>query len=91
KPVKKQYNLYEHLAIQELAEYNIEGKGLTVRVFTVQAQLPKDKPYIDFTEKNFLRTEITQAPLAVSLDKLRLRPGEKARLIIIERTQKEAQ
>ena len=89
-PAKKQYNLYEGLKIVEKGKYVILGEGLQVRVIDITvSDMPKDSKYIEIAEKDFLRVEITQTPLALSLDKLRLYKGDTARLLVIERSKEE--
>ncbi|MEM3580393.1 MAG: type-F conjugative transfer system secretin TraK [Candidatus Bathyarchaeia archaeon] len=78
---EKEYRLYQDLEIREKGSYRIEGEGLTVRVFHVVA-----KKAVEIREKDFLRKEITQNPLAISLDRLRLNQGDRAVLLIIEKT-----
>lgn len=81
-PVDKEYRLYQDIEIKEKGNYVIEGEGFTVRVFHVIGK----KQGIEIKEKDFLRKEITQNPLAISLDKLKLNQGDKAVLLIIEKT-----
>ena len=40
---------------------------------------------MELSEKDFLKTEITTDPVAIAIDKLRLTPGEIARVLIVER------
>lgn len=80
--VFKEYNLYQDIDIRELGQYIFEGEGFTVRVLNVTSK----KQGVEIKEKDFLRKEITQNPLAISLDRLKLNQGEKAILLIIERT-----
>lgn len=81
-PVDKEYKLYQDIEIKERGSYVIEGEGFTVRVFHVTGK----KQGIEIKEKDFLRKEITQNPLAISLDKLKLNQGDRAVLLIIEKT-----
>lgn len=81
-PVDKEYRLYQDIEIKEKGSYVIEGEGFTVRVFHVTGK----KQGIEIKEKDFLRKEITQNPLAISLDKLKLNQGDRAVLLIIEKT-----
>jgi hypothetical protein len=75
----KEYNLYQDIKIREVALYTLEGVGMNVRVFHVIASKA-----VEIKEKDFLRKEITESPLAISLDRLKLNPGERATLLIIE-------
>ncbi len=61
----------------------IEGEGFQVKEYRgIIAQGEKDK--IEFSEKDFLRSEISVNPIAVSLDKLILKKGEILRAFIVE-------
>ena len=79
--VKKRYDIYSDIVLTEEARYVIEGEGITVRVFQILS-----KKELEIREKDFLKKEITLSPLAISINKLKLGAGEKAILIILERT-----
>lgn len=81
-PVEKEYRIFQDVEVREKGSYVIEGEGLTVRVFHITGK----KQGIDIREKDFLRKEIIQNPLAISLDKLKLNQGDRAILLIIEKT-----
>lgn len=81
--VNKEYRLFQDVEIREEGHYVIEGEGLTVRLFRVTG---KKQGGVEIKEKDFLKKEITQNPLAISLDRLKLNQGEKAILLIIEKT-----
>lgn len=85
--VKKEYKIIPNLSITEQAQYLIEGEGLMVRVFKVTNTVSDSLkiPYVDVTEKDFLKKEISRNVVAVSLDKLRLYRGDSARLVIVEK------
>lgn len=75
------YPLYQDIDIVERGVYNIEGEGIAIRFFNVIGK----KSGVEIREKDFLRKEITQNPLAISLDKLKLNLNEKAILLIVEK------
>ncbi len=75
------YSLYRDIDITEKGIYVIEGEGIVIRFFYVTGK----KSEIEIREKDFLRKEITQNPLAISLDKLKLNLNERAVLLIVER------
>lgn len=81
-PKSIEYRIYPDIEIKEVANYVIEGEGLTVRVF----QITGKKPGVEIKERDFLRVEIAQNPVALSLDRLKLGQGERAVLLIIEKT-----
>lgn len=80
--VEKEYKIYQDVEVREKGNYVIEGEGFTIRVFYVISK----KQGIEIKEKDFLKKEITQNPLAISLDKLKLNQGDRAVLLIIEKT-----
>jgi len=61
----------------------VEGEGFQVKEYRgVIGQGSKDK--IEFGEKDFLRSEISANPIAVSLDRLVLKKGEILRVFVVE-------
>jgi len=61
----------------------VEGEGFQVKEYRgVIGQGSKDK--IEFSEKDFLRSEISANPIAVSLDRLVLKKGEILRVFVVE-------
>jgi conjugal transfer pilus assembly protein TraK len=61
----------------------IEGEGFQVKEYRgVLASDARDK--IEFSEKDFLRSEISVNPIAVSLDRLILKKGEILRVFVVE-------
>ncbi len=77
---KENINLYNNLDISMKGYFDIEGEGLRVKIYKVTA-----KETVSIKESDFLRTEISVSPVAVSLDTLKLAKGESATLIIVER------
>lgn len=61
----------------------MEGLPFEKKV-TVKNDSPHDSLHI--MEKDFLRTEITERPVAISIDKLNLKKGDSGRLFIVEQT-----
>ena len=74
------FNLYTGLRLTLVRTVRVEGEGLRVKEFTAQAAQT-----MELSEKDFLKTEITTDPVAIAIDKLRLSPGETARVLIVER------
>ena len=74
------FNLYKGLKLTLVKTVRVEGEGLRVKEFTAQAA-----QNTELSEKDFLKTEITTDPVAIAIDKLRLSPGETARVLIVER------
>ncbi len=74
------FNLYKGLKLTLIKTVRVEGEGLQVKEFTAQAA-----QNMELSEKDFLKTEITTDPVTIAIDKLRLTPGETARVLIVER------
>ena len=60
---------------------DIEGEGL--RIKELEATLKGTIPF-KMNEKMFLRSEVAENPIAISLEQHVLRPGESARVFIVE-------
>ncbi len=78
------FDLYKGLKLTLVRTVRVEGEGLRVKEFTAQ-----DAKNMELSEKDFLKTEITFSPVAIAIDKLRLSPGETARVLIVERVMAE--
>lgn len=89
KKVDVKHNLFTDLEIEEKAHYEFEGENVRVKYFVLT--YIGDKPYVDLNERMFLRKEITVSPYAISIEKLRLKKGEKTGMIVIERKREIAQ
>lgn len=83
--VSKEYNIYPALRIKETANYVFSAEGLVARVFVVSLKEEAKAEQVDLKEKDFLKKEITVSPVSVAIDRLRLRKGEKAIVLIIEK------
>lgn len=82
KLLDRDVNVYNELSIKEKAIYDLDFEGLRIRYFEITSKSNKD---LRLTERQFLHSKITVNPIALSLEKLTLKPGEKTFLIIIER------
>lgn len=82
KLLDRDVNVYNELSIKEKAIYDLDFEGLRIRYFEITSKSNKD---LRLTERQFLHSKITINPIALSLEKLTLKPGEKTFLIIIER------
>lgn len=67
----------------------IDGEGIEAKEYRAVI-VAGGKEKIEFSEKDFLRNEISPRPLAISLDRLVLKKGETLRIFVIERAQEEA-
>jgi len=67
----------------------VDGEGLQVKEYRAAlADANKDK--IEISEKDFLRNEISTRPIAISLDRLILKKGERLRVFVGELHQEES-
>jgi len=64
----------------------IEGEGLQLKEYRVGMREESALDSLQLMEKDFLRTELTERPVAISLTTLNLKKGESARLFIVEQT-----
>ena len=76
----KSFDLFKGLRVTLRRTISVEGEGILVKEFVIQAA-----ESMELQEKDFLRNDITTNPIAVSIDRLKLSNGEKARVIIAER------
>jgi len=83
--VDKSYDVYSVLSVKETSNYVFSAEGLVARVFVVSLKDEAKADYVDLRERDFLKKELVLQPVAVSIDRLRLRKGEKAQVIVIEK------
>ena len=67
--------------------YAIEGEGLRVKEFEVRIAPASTLESISYNENDFLRTDISLHPVAVSTESMTLRKGETSRVFVVERTE----
>lgn len=80
--VQKVDNSWEGIKITHARNIDIEGEGIRVKEYWVSLKPGKEK--FRLTEKLFLTTDFTLDPIAISLDKRLVKPGERARVMIME-------
>jgi conjugal transfer pilus assembly protein TraK len=83
--VNKEFYLFKELKVILEKVIDIEGEGLRAKVFRLETNFSSSSQYIEIKEKDFVRKELTNFPLAVSLDKAKLQGKDKATLIILEK------
>ena len=70
-----------------IRKVSIDGEGLMVKEFLVSLKGREDEfERLDLEEKDFLKSNITRNPLAVSIYPLVIQSGQRARVFIVERT-----
>lgn len=63
---------------------SVEGEGLVLREFSLR--YTGKEAFLDLEEKDFLGPGVTRGAIAVALDRHRLKPGETARVFVVETT-----
>lgn len=73
---------WKGLIVTMKRDVDIEGEGMRIKEYHVVLK-PGQRP-MKLSEKMFLRKEFALNPIAVSIDKHNLKPGEVSRLFIVE-------
>ena len=78
---EKQIRSFKEISLSLKRIVDIEGEGLRVKelVATLKGTIP-----FKMNEKMFLRSEVAENPIAISLEQHVLRPGESARVFVVE-------
>ena len=77
---------WKGLVITLKKEVDIEGEGMHVKEYQVSLKGGQNEPF-KMSEKMFLRKDFSMNPVAVSVDKHTLRPGDTSRVFIVEQRQ----
>lgn len=80
------YSLFQEIMVKLSRTVVVEGEGLRVKEYLVTFPADAQKEHIEIREKNFLRKELVEHPVAVSIEKLRLKRGDKVRVFVVEKT-----
>lgn len=75
--------LFQDIQITHRRTVKIDGEGFLIKEYVLQNK--NASRTIPLKESDFLRSEFTLRPVALSIDILSLKPGHAARMIIIER------
>ena len=84
--VGRKMDIFKDLEVILRATYAIEGEGLRVKEFEVRIPPTNTVQSISFKENDFLRTEVSLHPVAVSVESMTLKKGETSRVFVVERT-----
>jgi conjugal transfer pilus assembly protein TraK len=85
--VNRKIDVFKDLEVILRSIYAIEGEGLRVKEFEVRIAPASTLGTISFKESDFLRTDITLHPVAVSVESMTLKKGETSRLFVVERNE----
>lgn len=75
-------DLFKDMTLMLYKLVRIDGEGLQAKEYRAEAKA--DAKGVELKESDFLRTEITEKPVAIMVDKLNLHKGETARIIVVE-------
>ena len=87
KHMNVQFDLFKEVLLTRTLSADVDGEGLAAAEYTIA--LKKDVPELDLIERNFLVTELVTRPGAISIDPLHIKQGETARMIVVERKERE--
>jgi conjugal transfer pilus assembly protein TraK len=85
--VNRKMDIFKELEVTLRSIYSIEGEGLRVKEFEVRMSPASALDSISFKESDFLRTEISLHPVAVSAESMTLKKGETSRVFVVERNE----
>lgn len=80
--IGRQIDLFPALWVRFKREIVIEGEGVAIREYSVSLKEGVEQTLL--SEREFLRSELTNRPLAVAMDEPLLRKGTQSRLFIVE-------
>jgi conjugal transfer pilus assembly protein TraK len=81
--LNRKFDLFQEIGLTLRREILVEGEGLRVREYA--ASLAAGQKELRLAEKSFLRRELSENAVAVAIDEPLLRPGETARIFIVEK------
>ncbi len=83
--VNRKLDVFKDLEVILRATYAIEGEGLSVKEFEVRIMPTSTVRSISYKENDFLRTEVSLHPVALSVESMTLKQGETSRVFVVER------
>jgi conjugal transfer pilus assembly protein TraK len=84
--VGKKIDVFKDLEVTLRSIYAIEGEGLRVKELDVRISPASNLETISLKENDFLRTDVSLQPVAVSVESMTLKKGETSRVFVVERT-----
>ena len=85
--VNRKMDIFKDLEVTLRSIYAVEGEGLRIKELEVRIAPASTLGSISFKESDFLRTEISLHPVAVSAESMTLKKGETSRVFVVERTE----
>ena len=74
---------WEEVIITHVRNIDVEGEGLRIKEYWISLK-PGNTKSFKLAEKMFLHETFTLNPVAVSIDRLNVRQGDKARVVLVE-------
>ena len=85
--VNRKMDIFKDLEVILRLIYAIEGEGLRVKELDVRISPASNLETISLKENDFLRTDISLHPVAVSMESMTLKKGETSRVFVVERNE----
>ena len=85
--VNRKMDIFKDIEVILRSIYAIEGEGLRVKEFEVRIAPASTLGTISFKESDFLRTDVSLRPVAVSVESMTLKKGETSRVFVVERNE----
>jgi hypothetical protein len=85
--VGRKMAIFKDLDVTLRSTYTIEGEGLRVKEVEVRISPASTVASISFKESDFLRTDVSLHPVAVSAESMALKKGETSRVFVVERNE----
>jgi conjugal transfer pilus assembly protein TraK len=85
--VNRKMDIFKDLEVILRSIYAIEGEGLRIKEFGVRIAPASTLESISFKESDFLRTDVSLHPVAVSAESMTLKKGETSRVFVVERNE----
>lgn len=80
--IEKRFSSFREILLTLKRTVDIEGEGLRIKEYEVS--LRGENSEFKMSEKMFLKTELTENPVAISLERHILRTGETSRVFVVE-------
>ncbi len=84
--VGRKMDIFKDLDVVLRSTYAIEGEGLRIKEFEVRMMPTSTLESVSYKENDFLRTDVSLHPVAVSAESMTLKKGETSRVFVVERT-----
>lgn len=83
-PINKKLDIFKDIVLTHIRTVVVEGEGISLKEY--KAEIRTDKQSISLSERDFLRAEVTNDPIAIAVDKHQIKKGDIARIFIVEKS-----